>query len=367
MGIWSDLRADFPNTKNSIYLDHASASPIPRPVQEAYNRYASVHATEADFSWPQWMKRREAIRRKIAKWIHASPDEITFTTSTSHGMNLIAELIAHQGKVLTNHFEFPSSTVPWIWRKAKMIYQDSQGPVLSLADLKKKLEPKVKTILTSYVQYGTGFKQDLKKIGAIKGDRYLVVNATQGLGATDINVQENQIDFLCTNSYKWLMAGYGGGFLYINRKWLKAFAPSSIGWRSMRDPEAMDNQSLDISPHANRYEWGCPGFPNILALGASIDYLTGIGLDKINRRILKLTDFVIECAQQNGFEVMTPKKRSQRCGIVVFKVKEPKKKWHALLKKRIYVSPRGEGIRIAPHFYNTFEEIETAITALKKA
>jgi selenocysteine lyase/cysteine desulfurase len=356
---WKAIREDFPITKHAVYLDHASGGPIPRPVFEKIKTYYETHLTRADFAWGEWIRQREAVRKKAADFIHANPSEITFIQSTSQGMNLIAEMLWREGAVLTNTSEFPSSTLPWIWRRAKMIFQKAEMGEISPLKLKILLSPSVKTIVTSFVQYATGFRQDLETLGKIKGNRFLVVNATQGFGAFPIDVEKSRIDFLCTNSYKWLMAGYGGGVLYIRKKWLPRFQPSSVGWRSMKEPERMDNRRVDIKNDASRYEMGCPSFPTIFGVGAAIDYLSSIGMEKIQTRILELTDFAIRGLEKKGYEVISPRRKENRSGIVVFKVKNPDRVWKSLLAKRIYVSPRGEGIRVAPHFYNTFEEIET--------
>ena len=362
--IWHQIRSDFPLSQNCIYLDHASGGPIPRPVYEKIKIYYEEHFREADYAWGRWIRRREEVREKVAHFIGAQSSEIAFIQSTSQGMNLIAELLAGEGNVLTNSSEFPSTTLPWIWRKAKIIWQKPENAEIRLSRLKTLLQPSVKTIVTSFVQYATGFRQDLTALSKLKKNRFLVVNATQGFGALRVNVREWDADFLCTNSYKWLMAGYGGGVLYMKKKWLERFKPISVGWRSMINPEAMDNRKLDVKAEASRYEPGCPSFPSIFAVGAAVDYLAGIGIEKIEKRVLELTQFAIQGLEKKGLKVVSPKAPEHRSGIVVFKVQDPEKLRKRLLGCRIYVSARGAGIRIAPHFYNTFEEIETFLDAL---
>ncbi|MCB9799428.1 MAG: aminotransferase class V-fold PLP-dependent enzyme [Candidatus Omnitrophica bacterium] len=361
---WKKIRKDFPITKRCIYLDHASAGPMCRPAVEAYRKYSRVHQFEADLSWPQWLAKREAVRKKTAAFIGADPAEITFTTSTSHGMNLIAELLAGQGTVLTNESEFPSSTVPWIWRRAKLVFQKSHAGRIDLKELRKQLKPPVKTVVSSFVQYSSGFKQDLNALGALKGSRYFVVNATQGFGAFELDVEKSKIDFLCTNSYKWMMAGYGGGILYIRKKWLERFEPDGAGWRSMKNPDLMNNRLTDLRVDAARYEWGCPPFASIFAFGAAVEYFSQIGIQNISRRILELTDFLIRRLEEEGVEVISPKDSHERSGIVIFKTGQVQKVWRRLFDQGVYVLPRGEGIRVAPHFYNTLEEIDLFVEKL---
>ena len=363
---WSKIRKDFPITKRFTYLDHASASPMPAPVYRAVRRYYDELGGFADFSWNRWITRREEIRKKVAQFIHAEPDEIAFTTSTSHGMNLIAELIAEKGAVLTNDLEFPATTVPWIWRNAKLKFLKSQNGTISLSSIRQNLTSGIKIILTSFVQYQTGFKQDLEALGRIKGNRFLVVNATQGFGYLPIDVERARIDFLATNSYKWLMAGYGGGILYMNRKWIRKFKPNSAGWRSVPHPEQFDNRKAVLKHDASRYEFGCPPFPHIFAIGAALDYISEIGFSRVTSRISALTGFLKDRLWKSGFKVLSSDLPEHRSGIVVFSVKKAQKLTNQLLARRIYVSARGGGIRVAPHFYNDEEDLDHLIQVLKE-
>ena len=354
----------FPIQKNKIYLDHAAGGVISLPVSKAIEKHQRELLNDGDFVWPEWIERREKARCSIARFINADPEEITFVNSTSQGMNWIAEMLSPMGGVLTNDLEFPSSTLPWIWRRSKITWQKSQKYGVPLDVLKKLLKPSIKTIVSSFVQYATGFRQDMERLGEIKGGRFLVVNATQGFGAFPIDVKKWDCDFLVTNSYKWLMAGYGGGVLYIRKKWLKKFKPLSVGWRSMKDPDRMDNRLLDLRDDAGRYEFGCPNFGPIFSVGASVDHLSKIGKQNISNAILKLTDYLIEKLGELGFEIVSPREKINRSGIVVFKTNHPRQVWKKCLGRNIFVSARGEGIRVAPHFYNTNEEINRFVSNL---
>lgn len=363
---WSKIRRDFPITKRFTYLDHASASPLPLPVYRKIVGYYDELTGFADFSWNRWISRREKVRQEVARFINAAPEEIAFTTSTSHGMNLIAELISDQGTVLTSRLEFPATTVPWIHRKANLKFLAPQNGIVSENQIEQNLTPHVKTILTSYVQFQNGFRQDLTALGRMKQNRFFVVNATQGFGYLPIDVKKSKIDFLVTNSYKWLMAGYGGGILYIHKKWLNQLKPSSAGWRSVPHPEYFDNQSAELKQDASRYEYGCPPFPHIFAMGAAIEYISNIGLSHVTKRIISLTDFAIDQLMKIGIKILSPLEPKYRSGIVVFYVKNAEKLTNQFLARKIYVSPRGGGIRIAPHIYNTEEDILLLIKALKE-
>ena len=361
---WEKIREDFPSTRYSIYLDHAAGGPIPVPVKEKIQEHLAENSVEADFAWPKWMARRERIRESIAAFIDCDPEEVTFVHSTSEGMNHIADLISHCGDVLTNESEFPSSTVPWIYRKNKIVFQKTKKSKVCPAELQSLLSPNIQTILSSYVQYGTGYRQDMERLGVLKGERFLVVNATQAFGCLPISFKKWNADFLCANSYKWLMAGYGGGILIIKKRWLSKFQPDFVGWRSMKNADAMDNKKIELLDSASRYELGCPSFLTIFAVGAAVDYLGEIGILKIEERIIELTDYLIKKLEESNFEILSCVEKQHRSGIVVFKIDDAQTVWKQLLVKKIFVSPRGGGLRVAPHFYNTFQEIDVFIDTL---
>lgn len=347
---WAEIRKDFPITQKCIYLDHAAGGPIPRPVLESIQQFQKENAEGADFHWLEWMQRRDDARKTVAEFIGADPEEIAFTSSTSHGMNLVSEVLAGEGKVVMNEDEFPSSTVPWLWRKASVAWTQKSMSVFP---------EDIKTIVSSYVQYATGRREDISAIGRSKGNRFLVVNATQGFGVLPIDVKKWNADFVCTNSYKWMMAGYGGGILYIRKPLLEKFRPQGAGWRSMVGCDLMQNKNLEMKNAGERYEWGCPNFSAIFGFASALRYYSQIGLDSIQTRVMQLTDFLIQELQGRGFQIISPLEPALRSGIVVFRVDQPVKVWKKLLDEKIYVSPRGGGIRVAPHFYNTETEIES--------
>ncbi len=356
MNIWQQIRSDFPITQKYIYLDHAAGGPIPKPVLEAIQQFQKENAEGGDFHWLKWMKRRDEARQTTADFIGAQPEEIAFTSSASHGMNLAAELLSGEGNVLLNESEFPSSTVPWLWRNAKVAWEKESGIGSIPGD--------ISTIVTSYVQYATGRRQDIQALGKEKGSKFLVVNATQGFGVLPVNVKKWNADFICTNSYKWMMAGYGGGILYVRKPLLEKFRPAGAGWRSMIGCDLMQNKNLEMKKAGERYEWGCPNFAAMFGFAAAIRYFSGIGMDKIEKRVLDLTDFLIKELQKREFKILSPLEPEARSGIVVFETEHAVKIWKKLLDQGVYVSPRGGGIRVAPHFYNTHEEIDLFLEKL---
>jgi len=366
---WELIRKkDFPITQKYIYLDHAAGGVIARPVYETADQFWRETLTAGDFLWRDWLRRKEDARRKIARFINADPREIAFVPNTSFGMNLIVDLFEEEGEVLASEMEFPASTVPWIYRKIPLRFLKARDNITRPEDFDRAIKPKTRIFVSSYVQYATGFRQDIRALSTIarKNGCYLVVNASQALGAFPIDVKAMGIDCLTANSYKWMLAGYGGGIVYIRKGILQKRKPRFVGWRSMEHPDRYDNRMIDLKREASRYEYGGSPFPNFFAFGAACDYLSSIGKEAIAKRILSLTQYLVDELKAGGIPVLSPLEPSMRSGIVIARVSNPEEACRKCYCEKIFVTPRGGGVRIAPHCYNTESDLDRVIRLLKK-
>jgi selenocysteine lyase/cysteine desulfurase len=167
---WNKLRDDFPITNRYVYLANAAIAPIPTPVYNEVLKFYDGAVNHGQTLWNEWDTKMEKTRDLYAKFIGAdNREEIAFTHSTSEGMNIIAHMISDKGIVISNELEFPSSNLPW-----------------------------VNKVVTSHVQFSTGFRQDLEELGKLTKEKglYFVVNPTQSLGALHFNVKDFGIDFM---------------------------------------------------------------------------------------------------------------------------------------------------------------------------
>ena len=381
---WDRLREDFPITKSYTYLANAAITPIPLPVYTEILKFYQGALYHGGTIWSDWIDAMEETRELYSKFIGAdSKDEIAFTHSTSEGMNIIAHILSDKGIVISNELEFPSTNLPWINKNSKNIKflkSDYEGkiPILDIAKMIDKFHGKrgkqVKTILTSHVQFSNGFRQDLEELGKLtqRKDLHLVVNATQSLGAMSLDVKNFNIDFMASNGHKWMLSSFGIGTIYIKRKYLRDkdyFKPTFFSLSGQKKKDNFDNNTiLDSSYSATRFELGTPHFQNIVALKAAIKYTSKIGIKQIEKRILGLTNYLIDKLVNIDIEILSPvAEKKYRSGIIVFKPKRenPSQIVMKLQKmNQIIVSARGKGIRVSPHFYNNEEDIDNLISAL---
>lgn len=392
MSDFSEIRRDFPALARHTYLNAAAASPTPRPVRAAVDALHRQLEEDGDIHWNAWIERKEEVRATVARLINADADEIAFVPNTSTGINLIVDLLEHDGAVVSDALEFPTVTLPWVHRGMQVRFvEPREGGVLraedfaALADAMPARDgdtdaaaasaPRLQgpsasetrelaaTLLVSHVQFSNGCRQDLDAFGAIKGSRHLVVCGSQSTGAFPIDVKHSGIDAFATAGHKWLCAGYGAGFCYMSKE-LLARPPRVMGWLSVRRPFGFDNQSYELLPTNRRSEIGCPPFPQIFALGAAVEYLLAIGIDRISERVLALNAYLTDELTRIGVPVLSPG-GAHRSGETLCAFDDPAGVVAHLESRDVHVTRKPEGIRVATHFYNNEEDIDRLIGALR--
>ena len=360
---WEEIRAEFPGLATQAYLNAAATAPTPRPVRTAVDRFYRELEERGDGAWDEWMQRREDVRAKVARFIGVEADEIAFAPNTSTGMNLIVDLLGEDGPVLSDELEFPAVTLPWIHRGIPVHLLPAVEGRLRLETFAIGQSPRAGTIAISHVQFSNGCRQDLDAFGQLKAGRRLVVCGSQSLGAFPVDVKASAIDALASAGHKWLCAGFGAGFFYVHRDILASRPPRTIGWMSGADPFGFDPRHCQVLPSNRRTEMGCPPFAQIFALGAAIDFISGIGQGAIAERVLALNMYLTLSLERAGFEVLSPG-GEHRSGQTLVAVEGPSRACAFLREREVAVSPKREGLRIATHFFNDEGDVDRCLDAL---
>lgn len=369
---WDEIRKQFPVTENSTYLNAAAAGPLARATSHAASEYYRQMMEDGDTHWDDWLERREQARKKIASFINAEPDEIAFTTNTSSGMNVIVDALEGRGEVISCDLEFPVSTLPWMHRGIPVNLVKSVEGVLRLEDIRGAMTDSTAVICLSHVQFSNGFRSDLEELGNAKRDHALVVNAAQSAGAFEIDVKRMKIDALCATGHKWMLSGYGSGFVFVSRELLGRSRARAMGWLSVEEPYAMENATMDLrNDAAARVELGCPHFSGIFAMEAATEMFAGIGGGNIQERVLKLNRYLTDRLVESGWKVLSPlgekngeNGESWRSAETLMAVGDPARVVAQLAAEKVIVTEKPQGIRVATHLFNNEEDIERLIEAL---
>ena len=317
-------------------------------------------------------------KKLIGELIGAEESEICYTPNTSYGINVAANgLPFAPGKnIVLWDLEFPGNIYPWL--KQRLRGADVHwlhGPRIDPSELRASVDGQSVAVAVSHVNWVNGFRPDLKEVSEIVHEKggVLFVDATQSAGAIQIDVKKMGIDILACAFYKWLLGPSGAGFLYVREDLIDSLEPSFIGWNAVKNtgPPAYLFNSKEIVPqdHAKRYLPGSISPIPFLGAGKSLKMLLDIGIDRIEKQVLDVTDDLIAGLGELGFEVVSPHEREKRGGIVSFNVPDASEVSLKLLNRRIWVSARSQegmgGIRVSPHFYNTEAEILSFLRVLR--
>ncbi len=358
-----EFRELVPVTKKYIYLNHASISPTPLPVLfEAYRYLYEVSYRGSIAVNEEEVNDLFNLREKVSKLINVSPEEISFIPNTSYGVNVVAHgLDIKPGEnVVTDNLEFPTVVFPLLKlaKKGVKINIIKTNPNTFEEDILSNINKNTRLVALSHVSFNTGLKVDVKKIAkeARENGSYVLLDVIQSAGAVRVNAKELDVDFIVAGSYKWLMSPQGSGFLYIKKGLIED--PPFYGWKSSENYLEFNSNEFILERGPRRFEIGTIDMSATLALAKSCEILSE-NMDLVESSVLTLSGITIKLAEEHGLEVITPK--DKRAGIVILKVNKAKEIVNSLINENIVVSPRGEGIRISTHFYNTKDEINNVI------
>ncbi len=361
------IRCLFPIVKHKIFMNHAAQSPLPKPVADAVKRYVDDYSNFGASDLPELSDLGKSI---FAELIGAKQSEIALVENTSMGLNIAANILRYPpgSKVVTTDLEYPSVAYPWLRKNlnVKVHYVKNVNGKVPLEEVEKAVDDKTVAVAVSHVEYANGFRNDLKALGEIahRHGAYLIVDAIQSAGVVPIDVKKDNVDFLTTACYKWLLSPPGAAYFYVKEELIQTFEPPLTGWASVDQKifetvDFWDIWSLKLSETASRFEVGTPSAVSFIGAAEAIKMLLGFGISNIEQRVLKLTDRLIDLAKASGFMLQTPDEKPHRSGIVNIRTDKAQQIVKKLGEKGIVVSARARGIRISPHFYNTEEEIET--------
>lgn len=363
---WQEIRKQFPATQHRAYLNTAAAGPLARTTVSAATHYYDQMMADGDSHWDEWLEQGEVVRRKVADFINAEPDEIGLTTNTSSGMNVIVDVLAGRGEVISSELEFPVSTIPWMQRHIPVHLVKAIDGAVTIDSIVEAMTRTTGVISLSHVQFSNGFRLDLANLGENKAKHAFVVNASQSAGVFPIDVKRMGIDALCATGHKWMLSGYGSGFVYISRELLAATKPRAIGWLSVQDPYAMRNNEIHLRHDAAaRVELGCPHFAGIFALGASLDQMDMIGKESIQMRALALNQRLTERLLESKWKVLSPlQDESFRSAQTLVASDNPAQLVEHLRQCGVAVTEKPQGIRVATDFFNNEDDIDHLMDGL---
>jgi selenocysteine lyase/cysteine desulfurase len=364
----------FPYTSSGrIYLNHAATSPLSTRVVDAMTTHLRDRSEGKLDSYTDDIAMMTRTRSALRDLINApSSDRISVQPNTSEALNIVASGLRWSSgeQILLSEAEFPANVYPYLNLRRHgvevEIFPSPQG-VVTPERIESRLTPRTKLLALSAVQFLSGHRADLRRIGSLCRSRgvLFVVDAIQAVGAIPMDVQRDMIDALAAGSHKWQMGPHGAGFLYLTEELQSRIHQSSLSWLSVEKPWDFYDYEQPLARSARRYEGGTPGVPSLWGLHAALGTLLEFGMETIRDQILDLTEILtVGFLRRGKLQLASPPERENRAGIVTCDLPEGIDA-RALMKRTasegIAVAIRENKLRISPHFYNTSEEMEQTL------
>lgn len=369
------IRALFPITERAIYLNHAAVSAPPTPTIDAIKSQLEDVSENGSVNFRKWLAVRESARHLIAAMLGALPNQVAFMRNTSDALSTVANGVDWQtgDNLVTFRHEFPSNLYPWLRLRDSLavevrVCEERDGRV-DVGELIRLIDGRTRIVAISQVQYASGFRADLERIGraARAYDALLVVDVIQALGVIPIDVEAELVDVAAGACHKWLLTPEGVGVLYLSARARERIQPTLVGWTSVPNPDDYGNYEQGWNEGTLAWETGTGPAALIYGLEASLKLLNEVGISAIETHLEKLTDDLCEQLQDTTYEVVSSRRTGEKSQIVCIRNTAGLSSmdlYTHLRKRNIITAPRGDRLRISPHFYNTHEEIDELVKAL---
>ena len=366
------LRDHFPIFQTKTYLNSCSHGALSTEVRAAYLSYLE-HRDRRGGDWEEWVGKQEVLRGALARLLNAAPSELALVSCLSGGLNALANAIDFSGprnKVLVTDFDFP--TTAQIWRA-----QESRGAVIESVPclegeltipperFAERLDESTLILSLPQVCYRNGAKLDVApivKLAREKGVR-VFLDCYQSVGAMPVDVHALDVDFAGGGLLKYLISSSGMAFLYVKAELIDALRPTTSGWFSQADINAMDSRN-EPAAAARRFESGTPNVPNIYAAIAGLELLDKLGVAEVERHVKTLTAAIKERARERGFTLGMAGADAAHGPLVTLRAADMHQLVAALAEQGVIVSCRAGNLRVSPHFYNNLDDVEALFQGL---
>lgn len=369
------LRALFPAANRYTYLNSAAVTPMPSVSADAVESQLRDVSQNGTLNYPEWIATKNRARALIAGMVNAAPEEIAFMRNTADGFSSIAAGIDWKpgDNIVTFAKEFPSNYYPW--RRVRDDFGvelracPERNGRIDLDEFIGMIDRSTKLVAISAVQFASGFRADIERIGrAVRAaDALFAVDFIQALGTSPFDFPAQFVDIGAGGSHKWLCSPEGCGILYVSSRARERVRPAIVGWISVETPWDFDDYEQSFKPNALAWESGTGPASLFYGLEQSLKLLNEAGAERIESYLSDLTDHLCDRLRGTNYDLISSRAPGEKSQIVCVKHRGGLSSTEIakhLEERRIIVSPRGDRLRIAPHFFNVGSDIDVLIENL---
>lgn len=371
---FASYRKLFPILESAVQLSSCSQSALSLPVRNAALDYLKSWETRGA-DWGYWMERVEAARAGFARLINATPGDVAQLSCVSDAASAVASALQFspgRNRIITTTLDFPSVCHVWLAqerRGAQVKFVNAipgnteAGQLVAL-----HVDGQTALVSVSHACFYDGQLTDItvtgdaaRRVGALQ-----FVDAYQSAGAIDIDVQAQRVDLLATGMQKYLLGTPGVTFLYVAPALAARLEPTVTGWFGRTEPFAFDPRKLDFAAGAQRFNTGTPPMLAASMAEAALGLLNEIGVQPIEAWLRRLSEVALEEAGRLGLTVVSPTDVDAKGPTTAIRVRDAGAVERSMAREGFVVSARNDVIRVAPHFYNTEDDVVRALRTLAR-
>jgi kynureninase len=369
-------RKEFPILANTTYMISHSLGAMPERTRARMQEFTDTWACRGIRAWEEgWWMMPVTVGNLVGSIIGAGEGEVVIQQNVSICQNVVASCFdwrSPRNKLVTDSLNFPSNN--YIYHSlerqgARVVTVESpDGFTLPVELILDAIDEQTALVSVSHVAFRSSYVQDLAAITerAHAVGAMVVADLYQSAGTLPVNVRELGVDFATGGSVKWLCGGPGAGYLYVRSDLWDQLTPSATGWTAHEEPFAFEGGSIRYANSIFRFLNGTPNIPAMYSARSGYEIVNQIGVPAIREKSVRQTTRLIELADEAGLRVNTSRNPEQRGGVVVLDVPEGHEVTKELSRRQILVDYRPQaGIRIAPHFYTTGEELEYTVSQIR--
>ena len=335
---------------------------MPAAAEDNLLEYARMWRERGIRSWGEgWWEMPVTVGDQLGRIMGAPPGTMVMHQNVTVAEAIVLSCFTNPGqrnRIVYEEANFPS--VRYLYQAARgaevVVAPDDEG-VVEAIDERTLLVP------VTHVLFRTGEIQDVEAIvaRAHEAGALVVLDAYQSVGTVPLDVTALGVDFAVGGSVKWLCGGPGAAWLYVRPELAETLEPALTGWQAHARPFAFEPEQ-DYAAGAWRFLTGTPNVPALYAATAGYDVVEEVGVERIRARSVEQTALLVKLLDEAGLEVVGTRDPDRRGGTVVVRVPEPDAVNDELAARGILCDSRPEvGLRLGPHFYNSDDELRSAV------
>lgn len=369
------FRPEFPILERTTYLVSHSLGAMPRGVTERLAEYAEQWARLGVRAWADgWWEMPRTVGDEVAPLLGAAPGEVVMVPTVSFAQAVVLSALDYappRDTIVMTALDFPS--VRYVYDRlgprlgARIVVVPSDDGIgVDEERLCAAIDERTRLVAISHVLFRSAYIVDVARViaHAHRVGALVSLDAYHSVGVVPVDVHASGADFLTGGVLKWLCGGPGGSFLYASPAMTARHAPALTGWQAHAHPFDFADP-MEYAPDVSRWLGGTPAIPALFVGVEGPRIVKRAGVGAIRAKSLRQTAHLVELAESHGFTVSAPRDPARRGGTVAFDVPHGAEVAQALLAREVIIDYRpGAGIRVAPHFYTTDDEVERVVAEI---